>query len=887
MPDFHPIALLDLIAFLTTLAGLVFLCKNWKRTFLQEAKFLFVGLILFTLCYNLFLFLEWSSLVTGYEIPENFIGALLPMWWVFVIYAFLQEMVEQELRKSEARYQDLYDNAPDMFVSVDAATATILHCNRMLETVTGYAPGEILGQPVWKLYPVSFHEKIKKVFETFRKTGEVKDVELQLQHRDGSGVDVILNASAVRDKQGQILYSRSIFRDITERKKTEQTLRFTQFAVDHASDAAFWIGPDAKFVYVNQAACQKLGYSREELLTLRALDVNPDFSPESWPQHWQTLKEKTTLMFEAHHRTKMGDIFPVEITASFVEFEGKEYNCVFARDITERKQAEEALQVSEQRLRIRNKIARIFLTVNNPEVFSEVLEAILEAMESKYGVFGYIDEHGDLACPSMTRDVWEKCQMPEKSVVFPRDSWGDSLWCRAIREKRSFYTNQSSKVPAGHIPIERNLVVPIIHKQEVIGIIHVANKSRDYNDQDVEFMEDIVHFIIAPVLYEKVLEDRQEKARKRAEQALQESEAKYRTLFESATEGIFLMTDVFLDCNEQVCRTLECTRKDLIGHRPEEFSPVYQPDGRTSREAAQERIDAALAGTPQHFYWQHLTRAGQRIDAEISLKKIILGQKPHLQAILRDITEQKRAEQEREKLIAELEAKNAELERFTYTVSHDLKSPLITTKGFIGMLEQDLAEGNEELIAEDMQRISHATEIMERLLEELLELSRIGRIMHPPEKVALSELAEEALGLLSGEPNIEHIDFAITPELPIVFGDRIRLREVLQNLIENAIKFMEDQPEPRIEIGIRQDEGEPVFFVRDNGIGIESRFHEKIFGLFDKLNSESTGTGIGLAIVKRIVEVHGGRIWVESQGSGFGSTFCFTLPPPPEGESVS
>lgn len=118
----------------------------------------------------------------------------------------------------------------------------------------------------------------------------------------------------------------------------------------------------------------------------------------------------------------------------------------------------------------------------------------------------------------------------------------------------------------------------------------------------------------------------------------------------------------------------------------------------------------------------------------------------------------------------------------------------------------------------------------------------------------------------------------VTP-LPVVYGDRVRLVEVMQNLIDNAVKFARNQPKPRIEIGARaaEPDGQPVFFVRDNGLGIDPQYHERVFGLFNKLDAQSEGTGVGLALVKRIVEVHGGRIWVESAGEGCGSTFCFTL----------
>ncbi len=249
-------------------------------------------------------------------------------------------------------------------------------------------------------------------------------------------------------------------------------------------------------------------------------------------------------------------------------------------------------------------------------------------------------------------------------------------------------------------------------------------------------------------------------------------------------------------------------------------------------------------------------------------------------SLLGNIVIRKRVAQERETLINELEAKNAELERFTYTVSHDLKSPLITIRGFMGLLTKDVAAGDLDRMHTDLMRISEATDKMQRLLNELLELSRVGRLANAPERVPLESIVREALSLVEGRLSARSVRVEIAPQLPEVFVDRARLVEVMQNLLDNAVKFMSTQAEPRIEIGVRDEVNRRVLFVRDNGLGIDPRYHDKIFGLFDKLDPKSEGTGIGLALVKRIIEVHGGRIWVESAGLGQGAAFCFTLPTP-------
>jgi len=238
---------------------------------------------------------------------------------------------------------------------------------------------------------------------------------------------------------------------------------------------------------------------------------------------------------------------------------------------------------------------------------------------------------------------------------------------------------------------------------------------------------------------------------------------------------------------------------------------------------------------------------------------------------------------EREALIRELESKNAELERFSYTVSHDLKSPLITIRGFLGILAQDLEEGRSDRLRGDIQRIAAAADSMERLLHELLRLSRIGRVVNPSERVPFSLVVHDAVALLRPRLEERRIRLVVEDPLPEIFGDRIRLVEVVQNLVENASKFHAEEGERFIRVGARpsSDGAPPVLFVADNGIGIERRHQEKVFGLFHKLDAKAEGTGVGLALVHRIVEVHGGRVWIESEGRGRGTTVCFTLPEPP------
>ena len=229
----------------------------------------------------------------------------------------------------------------------------------------------------------------------------------------------------------------------------------------------------------------------------------------------------------------------------------------------------------------------------------------------------------------------------------------------------------------------------------------------------------------------------------------------------------------------------------------------------------------------------------------------------------------------------QLQERSAELERFTYVVSHDLKSPLVTIRGFLAYIERDARAGDLDRLEADAGRIRAATERMGQLLDDLLELSRTGRIDRPHVDLPFAELVREARAATEGRLSARGVRVEVEGNLPVVRGDRQRLVEVVQNLLENAAKFAGDQPDPQVRIGARDEAagaGQVALYVRDNGIGIDPAHHARVFELFHRLDPRVEGTGLGLALARRIVESHGGRIWVESAGAGRGSTFCFTLP---------
>jgi PAS domain S-box-containing protein len=356
--------------------------------------------------------------------------------------------------------------------------------------------------------------------------------------------------------------------------------------------------------------------------------------------------------------------------------------------------------------------------------------------------------------------------------------------------------------------------------------------------------------------------------RKEAEEKLRESEERFRGLSEAAFEAIVVHDGGrIVDVNQALC--------ELVGY------PWHELTGRDGFELVapehRETVYRNLLGEYTGAYEIEMVRRdGRRLPVEVQARSFpYRGQMLRVVAV-RDISERKRSERVRESLIRELEAKNSELERFGYAVTHDLKSPLVTIRGFAEYLEKDVREGRVDRLAPDAARISEAVSRLQRLLDRLFELSRAGRPVGPPVAVPAAELAQEALRLLPERAAASSAAVEIDPELPVVFGDRARLVQVFHNLLDNAIKFGGGS---RVRVSARRPEdGRVVLVVQDGGIGIDPRHRERVLDIFERLDPRGEGAGVGLAVVKRILESQGGKVWLESEGPGAGTSACVELP---------
>ncbi len=293
---------------------------------------------------------------------------------------------EEALRESEEKYKTLVETSPDA-VSATDLEGKITYASQQTLNLYGYRNAkELIGKSALDLIAPEEHERAKKNLKRILKEGIIKNEEYILLKKDGTRFFGELSAALVRDSEENPKMFIVTIRDITERKQAEEAMQFMQFSIDHTADAAFWMEKDAHFTYVNDAACRSLGYSQKELLNMSVHDIDPDFPAEVWPEHWKEVKRRGSFSFESHHRTKEGRVFPVEVTVNYLEFGGKEYNCAFTKDITDRKRTEEELQAREAYL------DQLFESAQEAIVMADNKGIALRINQEFTRLFGYTPE---------------------------------------------------------------------------------------------------------------------------------------------------------------------------------------------------------------------------------------------------------------------------------------------------------------------------------------------------------------------------------------------------------------------------------------------------------------------------------------------------------------
>jgi len=527
---------------------------------------------------------------------------------------------------------------------------------------------------------------------------------------------------------------------------------------------------------------------------------------------------------------------------------------------------------------IMNEIAGIFLTLPDEHMYSEVLNVVLREMKSKYGIFGFIGNQGELIIPSMTGEIWTDCHLPEKSKVFPSTLWGNSVWGSSIREKKSFYSDGPFHTPPGHVTIKNFLTVPIVFGNESIGQISVANKQSGYNENDRNLLERIAKKI-SPILKARLERDIQERKRMEAEETLKESEQKYRLLVSNAGEAIFIVQD------EKVKFPNRKTM-DMTGYTEEELAEIsldilVHPE---DRETVINRYFVPIEG--EHPYRLFPFRITDKNDKELWVQLttagIIWDEKPGILCFLKNITEEKNLEA---RLIHA--QKMDAVGRLAGGIAHDFNN-ILSIIYTISELAMDSLH-REDPLKETFKEILKTVDRGASLTHQILAFSR--NQLTVPVVIELNSLIagmEKMLRRLIRE-DIELITF-LPENLWRIKADRGNIEQIIMNLVVNARDAMPDGGKLTIETSNIQIDEQYVIkhlnitagpyvtlAVTDTGCGMDQDTISKVFEPFFTTKEQGKGTGLGLSIVYGIVKQSGGNIRVCSE-PGKGTTFKLYFP---------
>ena len=605
---------------------------------------------------------------------------------------------------------------------------------------------------------------------------------------------------------------------------------------------------------------------------------------------------------ELHFRRTNGNDLIVLTSVQMSVLNGEPVIISSMVDITESKNSEIQVDRKNKLLNGINKVFQEFLACKTVEnVVGKCLEVAKELTGSEFSFIGEVNECGRLDERAISPPGWDTCTInPEKSVELLSNMELVSYWGRTVKEGKSQIVNDPDSdpnkrgVPEGHPPIRSFLGVPLKQGNRTIGLIALANKEGGYTEEDKDNIETLsVAFVEAlkreqaEIKLNKTLNNLEKQVKKRTSElenvykALKESEVKYRSLYENAPVGIFHSTldGKYIDVNPELARLLGYdSPEDLISTvNKSSIADIIYVD----KKLRPGFLESALKDNAW-FKTENLYRRknGEIITGDLSFRDFGKDNEgnPLLEGFMTDITSRKIAEEKLHEIITELERSNNELESFAYITSHDLQEPLRTIASYAQLIERRYKGKLDPDADEFIEFMVNGASRMKQMIQGLLDYSRVGTRGHEFTEFESTDALNYALSNLGSA--ISEAGAEITyHELPVISADKDQIVRVFQNLIGNALKFRREKLTPKIHISAVKEDNKYIFSVQDNGIGLEKQYSEHIFEVFKRLHAigEYQGTGIGLAVVKRIIDRHGGHVWVESK-LGKGSTFYFTLP---------
>ena len=739
---------------------------------------------------------------------------------------------EEALQESEEKFRLAFENAVHAIYWANPETGLITDCNKAAETLLEKRRDEIIGQHQTRLHPPHKAEYYSNMFRRHIERKGSVDEEAEVITKSGKIIPVHITASVTLVGGKPII--QGIFRDITERKRAEEELREREERYRHITEAVtdyiytVRIQDGSPVETIHGPACVAVtGYGVEDF----------EANPYLWIQmvheeDRQGVEELAALILSGEevapleHRIirKDGAVRWVRNTpVPNYDSLGRplSYDGLI-QDITERKRTQEALRESQKRYKeLWDDAPVAYHTLDTRGIIKQVNQTEIDML-------GY------------TKD--EMVDKPIFEFILPE-------------QRKEAEARFRLKLAGENVP----------RKDDRIYVKKDGSKMYVSIDDVLEYDSNGKAIGVRTTMVDV-------SERKRAEEVLRESEKKYTTLVESSLTGIYIDQDEqIVFANNRFAEIYRYRREELTGIQS--WRLVHPEDRALSDVIRKRRLKGQDA--PQDYNARGLTKDGETIWIKRRNRRIEYKGRAAILGNIVDITEQKRAEEELRKI-------NEELKNFVHIVSHDLKTPIISIQGFSSRLLKVFQDKLGDQGRRYLEQIKASSRRMEVLVSDLLKLSWIGQVVSTFKDISSIEIVKNVTSALQDRLKESDIELVVADHLPAISCDGERIYQVFENLLVNAIKFTGGAKNPQIEIGY-EDRGDfHQFYVRDNGIGIDPKYHRRIFELFHRLKliEDEEGTGLGLAIVERIVSNHGGKVWVESE-KGKGSIFYFTLPKAP------